>query len=876
MIIALDLETTWLDRTQSDILEVALVKIDEKTFKVIDSYQSLVRPEAPIPEMVSNITHIFDEDVKDAPSFSEIQKDIIDFIWDTPILGHNVQFDKDFLTYNWVSIENNIALDTFLLGNFMLTWERSLSLEYLSASLWIKLEWSHRAMNDTLATVELFIHIIKKIQKLSKAKKDIFRYIASKSTDASLRYILDTYLDTSGQSVVRDKKTYIDVLLKQIKQASNKQEIIHNPERKSESFSETVIWIQDLEVRTNQSQMSDIVKKSLYESQKVVIEAPTGIGKTFAYLIPAIDFSLNLWEQVYVSTTTKALQDQIFYKDLQFLEEKLDYDFSYTKLKWKVNYFWVQAFFDFFFSHTELDRNLSTFFIKMSFWLFETHDWELDNLNYYWEEYYYLSKINANNPYIFSSGNTFHSYEFLIKARYKAKNSNIVIVNNNILFEDVLSENNILWEVKNLILDEAHNLEDVLTSSLKKNFGWDDLERVFVTIEKTLDEQGASEVSIKQKREQLLFDIGNILWLFQDYIFSKVDQNSRYKKVLLKKDFFETNENTASLLSAINESFAYLFESFEDFSDELYLLLGKEIQFLENIQNILSTVLSPVSTDTYIPILSFYEKKWVIVEYTILNPGSFLQENLWNKLSSIVLTSATLKTKWNFDYVNNMYSLSDFDFHELETDFDYSKQALLFVPNDIGNIKNNLSEVCEFLKDFILVVKGNTLVLFTSFFSIETFYKHVNILFKNNGIQLLAQWVWGWKHKQIETFKKNADTSVLVWTDTFWQGIDISWDDLKYLIIHKIPFSAPTDPVFQARSRLFSDSFRDYAIPKSILKLKQGFGRLIRTKSDTWIVIFLDNRIYSTWWWQDFLSAFPENINMKISAKDKLTELLSK
>ena len=876
MIIALDLETTWLDRTQSEIIEVALVKIDEKTFKVIDSYQSLVKPSTPIPEIVSNITNIFDEDVKDAPNFSEIQKDIIDFIWDTPILGHNVKFDKDFLVYNWVLIEKNIALDTFLLGNFMLSWERSLSLEYLSTSLWIKLEGSHRAMNDTLATVELFIYIIDKIQKLPKAKKDIFTYIAGKSTDASLNFILDTYMDSSKPSAVKDRKTYIDILLKEIKQASNKQEIIHNPERKSESFSDTVKTIESLEARKNQSQMSDLVKKAFYESQKIVIEAPTGIGKTFAYLIPAIDFSLNLWEQVYVSTTTKALQDQIFYKDLQFLEDKLDYDFSYTKLKWKTNYFWVQAFFDFFFSHSELDRLLSTFFLKMSFWLFDTTDGELDDLNYYWEEYYFLSKINANNPYIFSSGNTFHSYEFLIKARYKAKHSNIVIVNNNILFEDVLSENNILWEVKNLVLDEAHNLEDVLTSSLKKNFWWDDLERIFITIEKTLDEQWAADVSIKQRREQLVFDIGAVLWLFQDYIFSKVEQSSRYKKVLLKKDFFETNKDIGSLLSSINESFAYLFEAFDDFSDDLYLLLGKEIQFLESIQNILTTVLHPDSSETYIPILSFYEKKWVIVEYTILNPGSFLEKNLWNTLSSLVLTSATLKTKWNFDYVTNMYSLNDFDFHELETDFDYSKQALLFVPNDIGNIKNNLHEVCEFLKDFILVVQWKTLVLFTSFFSIETFYKHVNILFKNNGIQLLAQWVWGWKHKQIETFKKNADHSVLVWTDTFWQWIDISWDDLKYLIIHKIPFSAPTDPVFQARSRLFSDSFRDYAIPKSILKLKQGFGRLIRTKTDTWIVIFLDNRIHSTGWWQDFLSAFPSDINMKISPKDKLTQLLSK
>jgi len=758
----------------------------------------------------------------------------------------------------------------------MLPDERSLSLEYLSSSLWIELEWAHRALDDTLATVELFSYIVKEIKKLPKAKKEIFRYIASKSTDTSLNYIIETYLKNDENATVKDRQSFIDILLKQIKQVSNKTKIVHNPDRKSLSFKETLDSIDWLEARENQQYMSDTVKKSFYESQKIVIEAPTGIWKTFAYLVPAIDFSLNLWEQVYISTTTKALQDQIFYKDLKFLEESLSDDFSYTKLKWKVNYFGIQAFFDFFFSHSEFDRLLSSFFLKMSFWLFHTSHWELDDLTYYGEEYYFLSKINANNPYIFSTENSFHSYEFLIKARYKAKNSNIVVINNNILFEDVLSENNILWEVKNLVIDEAHNLEDVLTSSLKKTFGWDDLERIFITIEKTLDEQWVWDTMIKQKREQLLFDIWNILWLFQDYIFWKVEENSRYKRVLLKKDFFVDNTNIESMLSAINASFSYLFESFDDFSDDLYLLLWKEIQFLENIQNILSVVLSPDSTKKYIPIVSFYEKKWVIVEYTVLNPGDFLSENLWWELSSIVLTSATLKTKWNFDYVTNMYHLSDFEFFELKTDFDYSKQALLFVPNNMWSIKTNFDEVSEFLKEFILLVKWKTLVLFTSFYSIETFYKYANILFKNSWIQLLAQSIWGWKHKQIETFKKNSQNSVLIGTDTFWQGIDISWDDLKYLIIHKIPFTAPTDPIFQARSALFQNSFSDYAIPKSILKLKQWFGRLIRTKTDTWIVIFLDNRIYSTSWGQDFLSAFPENINMKISPKEKLIEILWK
>ena len=173
MIVALDLETTWLDREVDRIIEIWLVKFDKKTFKIIEKKSFLVNPEVEIPELISNITNIWEDDIKDAPLWKDLIEEIEFFIWDFPVLWHNTQFDTGFLRANWVELKNNIELDTFEFSNFLLTDEKSLSLEYLSASLNLELEWAHRALNDTIATVKLFKILVDKIKNMS-TKKNIF------------------------------------------------------------------------------------------------------------------------------------------------------------------------------------------------------------------------------------------------------------------------------------------------------------------------------------------------------------------------------------------------------------------------------------------------------------------------------------------------------------------------------------------------------------------------------------------------------------------------------------------------------------------------------------------------------------------------------
>jgi DNA polymerase-3 subunit epsilon/ATP-dependent DNA helicase DinG len=258
-----------------------------------------------------------------------------------------------------------------------------------------------------------------------------------------------------------------------------------------------------------------------------------------------------------------------------------------------------------------------------------------------------------------------------------------------------------------------------------------------------------------------------------------------------------------------------------------------------------------------------------------LNPGKYLKSNLWNNLKSCVLTSATLSI-WNtFDYLKNILKLDDFNFFLYDSDFDYKKQSTLFIPTDIWDIKNNIDDIIEFLKDFFLTVCWNTLVLLTSFSVIKKIYNASNTALKSNGINLYAQSVWWSKIKLITQFKERPNNSILLGTDSFWEWIDIPWEDLKYLVIYKFPFSVPTDPIFQARSVFFKDAFKEYSVPKAIIKLKQWFGRLIRTKTDKWVVVLLDNRINSTWWSQ-FYEAFPKNINIKKWTKEAFLEILKR
>jgi ATP-dependent DNA helicase DinG len=617
--------------------------------------------------------------------------------------------------------------------------------------------------------------------------------------------------------------------------------------------------------------MTNMVMDSFNKKKKVVIEAPTGLWKSFAYLIPSITHSLKTWEKVFVSTKTKALQDQLYSKDLSFLKDNLWEDFKYTKLKWKKNYLSIKLFFDEFWIW-DLNYSKIWFLSKILLWLFETQYWELDELNYFWQEFSFLRWINADNFSVLADKNDYRRYEYLFKARVRLESSNVIVINHSLLFSDLNTEVWVLWKIRNLVIDEWHNIEDSVTDSLKQKYNLKTLNENFDIIEKVLTKINSKKIKFLQLKDSLI----SKLELLDDYAFNyinnKVWTGWNYKVSLIESDFFDWADYS-NLIRKIELDFldiADILSVEEDYD------FTKEISYITKNLELIKIILDKKSDKKYIKILTFNDNIGVNFEHTLLNPGEYLNEALWNNLNSCILTSATLQIGWNFDYFKKILSLEGFEFHLFESDFDYKKQSTLFVPTDIWNIKNNTVEVIDFLNKLFIIVRWNILTLLTSYTIIRKIFTSLNNNLKKEGISLYAQWIAWSKMKLMSFFLKDSKNSILLWTDSFWEWIDIPWDNLKYLVIHKFPFSVPTDPIFLARSVFFDDPFMEYSVPKAIIKLKQWFWRLIRTKKDTGIVILLDDRIFRTKWWNMFLKAFPDEINIKKWTSNQFLDILQK
>lgn len=870
MIICFDLETTWTNPKTDKIIEIAMIKLREDNFEIIDSYNSFINPEIPIPTVISSITNIFDEDVSLAPKIQEIRQEILDFIWNNILLWHNVDFDINFLVENWINVEKNLKIDTFFIANFLNFRNESLNLEMLCKHYKIEISWFHRAINDTKATAELFAKMLNEFNWYSSEKISLIKYIFDLSSDLNVKIMwrflgLDNLQNLSFwdfETIILKKVWVFKIpeILNEFKQTDlDKIDIL-------DYFKD--LW--NLEKRDNQFKMAEKVFESLDKNKKIVIEAPTWLWKSFAYLIPSIIYAKNIWEKVYVSTNTKTLQDQLFEKDLKFLKAKLWQDFFYTKLKWKSNYLSLKWFFDYILLW-DLEYKDVSFFSKISLWLLETDFWELDELSFFPQEYYLKNELTSDRFNFEKSKNIYLDYEFLEKARKSIDFSDLVIINHSLLFSDLENENSILWSLQNIIIDEAHNIEDNITEVLKRRYNFKNFVEVLAKIEKILTIKDVNKLEFLVKKDNIFSKLDLVEDFWNTYIARKTLADQAYKTVLIWKDFYEEFD-FSDLLKKINLEIIWISDFLK--TQENYDF-SREILYFENVLDVLNVIFKSDNSDSKIKILNFSENYWLYFEYTVLSPWDYLKNNFWNKISTCVLTSATLSINNSFDYLKNILNLEWFDFLKFYSDFDYKSQSTLFIPTDLWNIKNSSQSISNFLKEFYEIVWWNTLTLFTSFASIKSIYVENSINLKKMWINLLAQSIWWSKTKILNQFLEKPNESIILWTDSFWEWVDITWWKLKYLIIYKLPFQVPTDPIFQARSKAFKDPFLEYSIPKAIIKLKQGFWRLIRSKNDKWIVILLDDRI-NTSWWNAFYNAFPEDINIKKWSSKQFLEIIER
>jgi DNA polymerase III epsilon subunit family exonuclease len=504
--VSLDLETTGLDYLREDIIEFGAVKY--KNGDPVDNLNFLLKPTKKIPPHITRITGISDKDVEREKSFNQVLAKIQNFLGENPIIAHNVNFDLPFLEYharksnnNFIDWDyqqrvyhyfNNPKIDTLLLARIFLFFLPSTSLSNLKKYFQIDTKEKHRALSDAQATGEIFLELLQIALKSKLADIQKILQILEPTEDA-LRMFFENLavLQSSGQLLYKA----VDQISGGIDRESftinaNFYNIIgegETPEHgrmETESIDEQTIagFFDDagelsqefasFEIRKPQVNMARAVAQAFNESKFLVVEAGTGTGKSMAYLVPAIKWATKNYGpngRIIISTNTKNLQEQLFFKDIPILHGVLKDRFKAVLLKGKGNYLcldkWVTVLNDMKFRLSEKER---TRILPLYFWTQQTKTGDIaENNAFHAERNMGLwTKLIAENNYCPGRSCKFYDKCFLMKTRNNARNAHIVLVNHSLLFSDLAAENAVLSDYVNVIFDEAHNIEKTATEYL--------------------------------------------------------------------------------------------------------------------------------------------------------------------------------------------------------------------------------------------------------------------------------------------------------------------------------------------------------------------------------------------------------------------------
>lgn len=679
--------------------------------------------------------------------------------------------------------------------------------------------------------------------------------------------------------------------------------------------------IKGFEYRKEQEDMAEAISRAINENQKIIIEAGTGTGKTLGYLIPAIKWAIENEKKIIIATNTINLQEQLINKDIPIAKMVLDEDFDYTLVKGRNNYVCKRLFNELatrkvvdITEYTEEQQKQIEYILN---WGLKTETGDKSELPFevssdVWE------LIQSTTELCLGKKCKYRSECFYMKTRREKMEASVLISNHHIFFADLNvraatdfdSEYLILPRYDLVIFDEAHNIESVARNYFSveiSKFGFTRLlNRVFhrknnnsalLKLEKSNQELGIRDIDIDNLSQKIKTDIVSLQVIGNDY-FNEIitlfdnNQNSTIKKTIssydmLKSDFFiNLREKKVVFLDSLLAFYDLLSRMTEVI--ERYKEKNPDVINFSNHLNIFKNFIdsfkfiNEFSNDEYIYWLDINQKKTnILITATPLNIADLLKKSLFDNLDRIIFASATLLAKNNFDYFKNAIGLSEEDCIEkiIDSPFDYEKQMSVFIPIDIANSDNTISfidDASDFILDIILKTKGKAFILFTAYTMLNHIYYSLVPKLRKYDFEIFLH---GEKPRTqiINEFKK-AKNPILFGTTSFWEGVDIQGENLSNVIIVKLPFLVPTDPIIAAISKKIEEegknSFSDFQLPEAIIKFKQGLGRLIRTKNDKGNIFILDNRILKKSYGSFFINSIPTKKSIKILKKEEIIELI--
>jgi ATP-dependent DNA helicase DinG len=585
--------------------------------------------------------------------------------------------------------------------------------------------------------------------------------------------------------------------------------------------------LDDYEFRPSQVRMAHAVHRALEEQNHVIIEAGTGTGKTLAYLLPALLHG----RRILVSTGTKTLQDQIFYKDIPLLESVLGRPIRAAYLKGRNNYLCRLKMETL---HTEglfSLRELKSFKAIID-WAAETETGDRAELGSVGDDSDLWSRMDARRERCLGSKCKDYERCFLTLVRQKAMEADIVVVNHHLFFADLSIRKSdvpaILPDYSAVIFDEAHELEDIATDYFGFHISNFRLAE-FVHDANKLE----ADVELVSRASDRFFNGFALL------------RDGRHP--VPKLDGIE------SLIGALQDARRSI-KQMKDFSGEYEALARRAGELEAELEIFRSGRL-----ENYV---SWIERRdrGIFLEACPVDVSGMLQEKLFTRVPTCVLTSATLTVGDSFGYMRERLGLNEARELSLATEFNVQKQALLYIPKSMPDYRHPsyVERAAEEIRLVLRASTGRAFVLFTSYRQMETLYQE---LVDDLPFPCMIQGKGGGKSRLLEEFKMTPN-AVLFATASFWQGVDVKGEALSAVIIDKLPFQVPSDPLVAARSaciqRQGGNAFSEYHVPTAILRLKQGLGRLIRSTTDRGILAVLDNRLSTKSYGRLFMDSLPD------------------
>lgn len=901
--VVIDLETSGLNPITDEIIEFGAVRFIGGAPE--EGVSQLLRPKRPLPAFISKLTGITPEDVALAPEATETLPQLLEKWTTRTLAAHNLPFELKFLNacseqFGRERISDERGLDTLVLARTFLPTLYNHKLETVASQLKVPARQSHRARDDA----EMAGHILLALAERGLQRDvGVLELLSSLAPPGAMRTFIQG-LEETVASVAKDapglyeripESNWVPLPLDLDGLPANPLDVnqvvaaLGNNGQMASSLTQ-------FEQREEQQDMAKAVGNAFNDASFLVAEAGTGVGKSFAYLVPAAMWSARNdgpAGRVVLSTRTKTLQDQLFHQDIPKLKQAIYPGWNAVLLKGRQNYLCLRRM------DSLLKGGLSAAdrasMMPLVTWLDQTQTGDLEEAQGIWQRNVRLW-VYDDPEYCVGRRCQFYDRCFSVNARTAAKRADLVVVNHALLLADLTLEGSILGDYKHLVVDEAHHLEKSARQALQHSVGYWPFKNLFdellrrdelgretglllalkrlIPAENTglLESVNTTSEVVFRLRQQLYAEFERLTAQTQASESQARDKPSEYtvKKrydVHFFEDFVKEHTEISAQIDQFAQALSQLTEKMEAALDKKSEELCDALQATARNLDILRqrwNWLLRAEDEAYVCWYELPNKEnaLIVLNAVPLDVGESLLA-LYERLNAAIFTSATLSLADDFSYFQSRVGLDrvagQVRAENFGQPFDHEQAVHLSVPTYMPdpNDPKFAPALAELLFDVCTFTQKHTMALFTSY----KLLKQIEQLLQDKELFVCAQGADQARSKLLDEFRHGPPAALLLGTDSFWEGIDLPGDTLEIVVLTKLPFPVPSDPLVSAEEErlkaLGKSAFSDYSLPQAILALRQGFGRLLRSKTDRGAVILTDARIVRKSYGKRVLKALP-------------------